>query len=61
MLAAMCSMRKRCSQAHETILAEFGAVDILINAAGGNHPSATTSDQRLFLICLRMRCDMLAI
>src|SRR5512146_189796 len=24
-------------QAHETIKAEFGAVDILINAAGGNH------------------------
>jgi NAD(P)-dependent dehydrogenase (short-subunit alcohol dehydrogenase family) len=30
-------------QANETIKAEFGAVDILINAAGGNHPSATTS------------------
>jgi len=30
-------------QADETIKAEFGAVDILINAAGGNHPSATTS------------------
>lgn len=30
-------------QAHETIKAEFSAVDILINAAGGNHPSATTS------------------
>jgi NAD(P)-dependent dehydrogenase (short-subunit alcohol dehydrogenase family) len=30
-------------QAHETIKAEFGAVDTLINAAGGNHPSATTS------------------
>ena len=30
-------------QANETINAEFGAVDILINAAGGNHPSATTS------------------
>lgn len=29
-------------QASETIKAEFGAVDILINAAGGNHPSATT-------------------
>lgn len=29
-------------QANETIKAEFGAVDILINAAGGNHPSATT-------------------
>lgn len=30
-------------QARETIQAEFGAVDVLINAAGGNHPSATTS------------------
>lgn len=30
-------------QANETIKAEFGALDILINAAGGNHPSATTS------------------
>ena len=30
-------------QAHETVQAEFGPVNILINAAGGNHPSATTS------------------
>jgi len=30
-------------RANETIKAESGAVDILINAAGGNHPSATTS------------------
>ncbi|HJR80649.1 MAG TPA: SDR family oxidoreductase [Anaerolineales bacterium] len=30
-------------RANETILAEFGPVDILINAAGGNQPSATTS------------------
>ena len=30
-------------QANETIKAEFNSVDILINAAGGNHPSATTS------------------
>ncbi|HLO16100.1 MAG TPA: SDR family oxidoreductase [Anaerolineales bacterium] len=30
-------------RAHETIKAEFGVVNILINAAGGNHPSATTS------------------
>ena len=30
-------------EANETIEAEFGAVDVLINAAGGNHPSATTS------------------
>lgn len=30
-------------QANETIKAEFDKVDVLINAAGGNHPSATTS------------------
>jgi NAD(P)-dependent dehydrogenase (short-subunit alcohol dehydrogenase family) len=30
-------------QANETINSQFGEVDILINAAGGNHPSATTS------------------
>ncbi len=30
-------------QANDTVKAEFGAVDVLINAAGGNHPSATTS------------------
>jgi len=30
-------------QALETIRADFGTVDVLINAAGGNHPSATTS------------------
>ena len=30
-------------EAKETIRSQFGDVDILINAAGGNHPSATTS------------------
>lgn len=35
-------------EANETVKAEFGAVDILINAAGGNHPSATTSAQLSF-------------
>jgi NAD(P)-dependent dehydrogenase (short-subunit alcohol dehydrogenase family) len=35
-------------QANETVRAEFGTVDILINAAGGNHPSATTSTDRSF-------------
>ena len=35
-------------EAKETIRSEFGDVDILINAAGGNHPSATTSAQLSF-------------
>ena len=35
-------------RANETIRAEFGAIDILINAAGGNHPSATTSAELSF-------------
>ena len=35
-------------QANETIQAEFGVVDILINAAGGNHPSATTKPDLSF-------------
>ena len=35
-------------QASETIRAEFGAVNVLINAAGGNHPSATTKSDLSF-------------
>jgi NAD(P)-dependent dehydrogenase (short-subunit alcohol dehydrogenase family) len=35
--------RESLQEANETVKSVFGAVDILINAAGGNHPSATTS------------------
>jgi NAD(P)-dependent dehydrogenase (short-subunit alcohol dehydrogenase family) len=35
-------------QAKETIHSHFGDVDILINAAGGNHPKATTSPELSF-------------
>ncbi len=35
-------------QANEIIQAEFDRVDILINAAGGNHPAATTSAELSF-------------
>jgi len=49
-------------QAKETIQAEFGTVDILINAAGGNHPSATTKPDLSFfdlpLDALRHVCDL---
>ena len=44
----MCSKLETLQQANETIKAEFGAVDILINAAGGNHPSATTKPDLSF-------------
>jgi NAD(P)-dependent dehydrogenase (short-subunit alcohol dehydrogenase family) len=35
-------------QANQTIQSQFGNVDILINAAGGNHPSATTTHDLTF-------------
>jgi NAD(P)-dependent dehydrogenase (short-subunit alcohol dehydrogenase family) len=35
-------------QANQTIRSQFGDIDILINAAGGNHPSATTSTDLSF-------------
>jgi len=34
--------KESLGKARETVIAEFGAMDILINGAGGNHPSATT-------------------
>jgi NAD(P)-dependent dehydrogenase (short-subunit alcohol dehydrogenase family) len=36
------------NQALEVITSEFGPVDALINAAGGNHPNATTGPDRSF-------------
>ena len=38
------SLEKCCSD----ILADYGRVDVLLNAAGGNHPGATTSPQTTF-------------
>jgi NAD(P)-dependent dehydrogenase (short-subunit alcohol dehydrogenase family) len=40
--------QKTMLDAEEKILAQFGAVDILINAAGGNQPRATTDDSTTF-------------
>lgn len=40
--------RETLHQADESIRKEFGPVDVLINAAGGNHPRATTSAEMSF-------------
>jgi NAD(P)-dependent dehydrogenase (short-subunit alcohol dehydrogenase family) len=40
--------RSQLEIAKEKIKEEFGGIDILINAAGGNHPQATTSDELSF-------------
>jgi NAD(P)-dependent dehydrogenase (short-subunit alcohol dehydrogenase family) len=49
-LAVACDVMSRASleQSLERILSAFGQVDILINAAGGNSPSATTSEEQSF-------------
>ncbi len=38
------TLEKAC----ETVLREFGQIDCLVNAAGGNHPRATTSNEVSF-------------
>lgn len=40
--------RDLLEEAAQTVLDHFGAVDILINAAGGNHPQATTNPEQSF-------------
>ena len=40
--------RAALERAAEEIAATFGPVDILVNAAGGNHPQATTNNERPF-------------
>ena len=34
--------------ARQSVMEKFGRIDLLINAAGGNHPEATTSTDRTF-------------
>jgi len=41
-------VREDLEAAAGEVLAAFGAIDILINAAGGNHPDATTSAEIAF-------------
>ena len=38
--------RESLVRAKETVLEQFGRVDILINGAGGNHPDAITSSEK---------------
>lgn len=40
--------KESLKKAHETVLAEFGLCDILINGAGGNNPKGTTTKEYLF-------------
>jgi NAD(P)-dependent dehydrogenase (short-subunit alcohol dehydrogenase family) len=40
--------RTALEQTLEVVTGAFGPVDILINAAGGNHPQATTSEEQTF-------------
>ncbi len=47
-LACDTTNRAALEQAQQEVCSRFGAVDILINAAGGNRPQATTSAERSF-------------
>ena len=49
-LGVACDVLDRAAleRAAEQMAATFGPVDILVNAAGGNAPQATTSSERLF-------------
>jgi len=40
--------RTRLKEAKTQVLEEFDGIDYLVNAAGGNHPSATTNPERDF-------------
>lgn len=47
-LACDTTNRAALEQAQQEVNSQFGAVDILINGAGGNRPQATTSAERPF-------------
>jgi len=50
--------RAALEQAREEILRSFATIDILINAAGGNQPGATTSQEVSFFDLDRQAIDM---
>jgi NAD(P)-dependent dehydrogenase (short-subunit alcohol dehydrogenase family) len=55
-LAIKCDVLKKdiIEKAYDSVLKEFGGIDILINGAGGNKKEATTSDKQSFF---DLKCD----
>jgi NAD(P)-dependent dehydrogenase (short-subunit alcohol dehydrogenase family) len=49
--------RALLDEAVQTVRAEFGRADFLVNAAGGNHPEATTTPERSFFDLPREALD----
>src|SRR5690348_17250774 len=58
-LAIACNVLERADlqRAYEQVIATFGQVDILVNAAGGNAPQATTSPDNAFFELDRAAID----
>lgn len=39
---------QQCQELASQVAADFGKIDLLVNAAGGNHPQATANDEQAF-------------